>query len=63
MHPWISSARALTTDLMGSCARALRTLNIDEDAETVVSGFIEAHYPEGYYEEQERTRETRKHRS
>ena len=50
----------LRAELAGSCVHALQKLEIGEDANNVVSRFIEGGFLEGYYEEQERIREARK---
>ena len=57
-----SYTRALRAELTGSCVRALQELEIDKDADKVVSNFIAGGYLEGYYEEEERIREARKKR-
>ena len=57
-----SYTRTLRAELTNSCLRALRELEIDEDADKVVSNFIAGGYLEGYYEEKERIREARKNR-
>ena len=45
--------------MTGSCVKALQELGIEEDADNVVSEFIEGGFLEGYYEEQERIRDAR----
>ena len=52
--------RTLRAELVGSCVQALQKLEIREDADKVVSRFIEGRFFEGYYEEQARIREARK---
>ena len=57
-----SYTRTLRAELVGSCVQALQKLEIREDADKVVSRFIEGGFLEGYYEEKERIREARKKR-
>ena len=52
--------KTLKAEVAGSCVHALQKLEIGEDADKVVSRFIEGRFLEGYYEEKERTREARK---
>lgn len=52
--------RTLRAELVGFCDRALKKLEIGEDAEKVASRFIEGRFLEGYYLEQQRIREARK---
>ena len=51
--------KTLRAELVGFCVHALQKLDISEDADKVVSRFIEGGFVEGYYEE-ERIREARK---
>ena len=55
-----SYTRTLRAELRSACAQALHELEIDEEADEVVSRFIARGFLEGYYEEQERIREARK---
>ena len=52
--------RTLRAELVGFCVHALQKLEISEDADEVVSRFIEGGFLEGYYEEEDRIREARK---
>ena len=52
--------RTLRSQLIGSCEQALKKLQIGEDADKIISRFIESRFLEGYYEEQERIREARR---
>ena len=52
--------KTLKAEVAGSCAHALQKLEIGEDADKVVSRFIEGGFLEGYYEEKARIRETRR---
>ena len=56
----LSYTRTLRAELTGSCVKARQALGIEEDADNVVSEFIERGFLEGYYEEQERIRDARR---
>ena len=55
-----SYTRTLRAELIGSCVYALKKLEIGEDANVVVSRFIEGGFLEGFYAEEARIREARK---
>ena len=57
-----SYTRTLKADLTVLCSQALQKLQLAENADRVVSRFIDGGYLEGYYVEQERIRERRKSR-
>ena len=57
-----SYTRTMKAELTASCVKALLQLGIDEDADAVISRFIEGSFLEGYYDEKERIREARKKR-
>jgi hypothetical protein len=52
--------RTLRSQLISSCEQALKNLQIGEDADKIISRFIESRFLEGYYEEQERIRGARR---
>ena len=55
-----SYTRVLRAGLAGLCVKTLKELGIDEDADGVVSRFIEGAFMEGYYDEEDRISEARK---
>jgi len=57
-----SYTRTLRATLTGWCVRALQELEINEDADKLVSNFIAGGFLEGYYEEKERIRAARQKR-
>ena len=57
-----SYTRALRAGITGLCAKALRELGIDEDADEIASQFIEGAFLEAYYDEKDCMREARKRR-
>jgi len=57
-----SYTRTMRATLTGWCGRALQELEINEDADKVVSNFIAGGFLEGYYEEEERIRAAQKKR-
>ena len=57
-----SYTRTIRAELTAQCSQALQELRIAENADRIVSRFIDGAYLEGFYEEQERIQERRNSR-